>query len=128
MTRMVVVPASAGDESPAGSVLPGLEAPADASLGGNFDGAVVDAARVREMRQSLAGMVLPGAADGDAVTGAGVGTGQGGGMPRVRAEWVDLLGELEVLKNAVTATQARLAVVLDETIRADEAVQSIRAE
>ncbi|MFJ3408135.1 hypothetical protein ACIPN7_28395, partial [Promicromonospora sp. NPDC090134] len=131
MTRTVVVPASAGDESLAGLVLPGLETPTGASLGvlgGYGDGAVVDAARVREMRQSLAGMSLPGATDSAVSAVAGVGASLSEGTLRVRAEWVDLLGELEALKNAVTATQARLAVVLDETIRADEAVQSIRAE
>ncbi len=46
----------------------------------------------------------------------------------MQAECVDLLGELEAVKNAITATQARLAVVLDEATRAEEARQSIRAE
>ncbi len=51
------------------------------------------------------------------------------GVPgAVQAEWVDLLGELEAVKNAITATQARLTVALDEATRADEARQSIRAE
>ncbi|GAA2224491.1 hypothetical protein GCM10010413_18090 [Promicromonospora sukumoe] len=81
--------------------------------------AVDGLAGVRAVRQALAGMILPGAADvgsGGLVSGA------------VQAEWVDLLAELEAVKNAITATQARLAVVLDEATRADEARQSIRAE
>ncbi|MFE7505677.1 HNH endonuclease [Promicromonospora sp. NPDC057488] len=64
-------------------------------------------------------MILPGAADirsGAVVSGA------------MQAEWVDLLGELEAVKSAITATQARLAVVLDEATRAGEAAQSIRAD
>ncbi|MFE7505818.1 DUF222 domain-containing protein [Promicromonospora sp. NPDC057488] len=62
-------------------------------------------------------MILPGATDTPAaVPGA------------VQAEWVDLLGELEAVKNAITATQARLTVALDEATRAVEARQSIRAE
>ncbi|MFI2486304.1 HNH endonuclease [Promicromonospora kroppenstedtii] len=62
-------------------------------------------------------MILPGATDTPA------------GVPGVvQAQWVDLLGELEAVKNAVTATQARLTVALDEATRADEARQSIRAE
>ncbi|WP_084468456.1 HNH endonuclease [Promicromonospora sukumoe] len=62
-------------------------------------------------------MILPGATDTPA------------GVPGVvQAEWVDLLGELESVKNAITATQARLTVALDEATRADEARQSIRAE
>ncbi|MFI2365190.1 DUF222 domain-containing protein [Promicromonospora sp. NPDC019610] len=62
-------------------------------------------------------MILPGAADTPAAV-PGV----------VQAEWVDLLGELEAVKNTITATQARLTVALDEATRADEAAQSIRAE
>ncbi|MEV0889953.1 DUF222 domain-containing protein [Promicromonospora sp. NPDC050262] len=46
----------------------------------------------------------------------------------VQAEWVDLLGELEAVKNTVTATQARLTVALDEATRTEEARQSIRTE
>ncbi|MFE7505939.1 HNH endonuclease [Promicromonospora sp. NPDC057488] len=64
-------------------------------------------------------MILPGATDigsGAVVSSA------------VQAEWVDLLGELEAVKNAITATQARLTVALDEATRAVEARQSIRAE
>ncbi|MFJ3405042.1 DUF222 domain-containing protein [Promicromonospora sp. NPDC090134] len=65
-------------------------------------------------------MTLPGATD----TGSsGVGLSE-----QVQAEWVDLLGELEAVKNAITATQARLAVALDEATRADEAAQGIRTE
>lgn len=41
---------------------------------------------------------------------------------------MDLLGELEAVKNTVTAMQARLAVALDEATRAEEAARSIRAE
>ncbi|MEV0894332.1 DUF222 domain-containing protein [Promicromonospora sp. NPDC050262] len=68
-------------------------------------------------------MILPGATDTrsgavDSVVDARA----------VQAECVDLLGELEAVKNAITATQARLAVVLDEATRAEEARQSIRAE
>ncbi|MFE7504328.1 HNH endonuclease [Promicromonospora sp. NPDC057488] len=62
-------------------------------------------------------MILPGATDTPAsAPGA------------VQAEWVDLLGELESVKNAITATQARLTVALDEATRSGEAAQSIRAE
>ncbi|MCP2267257.1 hypothetical protein APR03_004629, partial [Promicromonospora thailandica] len=35
--------------------------------------------------------------------------------------WVDLLGELEAVKSAVTAVQARLVVVLEEATVAQEA-------
>ncbi|WP_285103165.1 HNH endonuclease [Promicromonospora sp. MEB111] len=76
-------------------------------------------------------MVLPGADEMVRVAGANVGVGVNdgpGGGPRVQAEWVDLLGELEALKNAVTATQARLAVMLDEATKSEEAGQGIRAE
>ncbi|MFD7307407.1 DUF222 domain-containing protein [Promicromonospora sp. NPDC059942] len=64
-------------------------------------------------------MILPGAPD--------IGSGALASSA-AQAEWVDLLGELEAVKNAITATQARLAVALDEATRADEAQQSIRAE
>jgi hypothetical protein len=78
--------------------------------------AVTGAADVRVVRELLAGMILPGATDTP------------GSVPaRVRAEWVDLLGELEAVKNTVAATQARLAVALEEATKADEAKQSIRA-
>ncbi|WP_084467561.1 HNH endonuclease [Promicromonospora sukumoe] len=65
-------------------------------------------------------MILPGATD--------IESGSAGVPGAVQAEWVDLLGELEAVKNAITATQARLTVALDETTRADEARQSIRSE
>ncbi|WP_020013184.1 HNH endonuclease [Promicromonospora sukumoe] len=65
-------------------------------------------------------MILPGATD--------IGSGDADVSRAVQAEWVDLLGELESVKNAITATQARLTVALDEATRADEARQSIRAE
>ncbi|WP_285101663.1 HNH endonuclease signature motif containing protein [Promicromonospora sp. MEB111] len=64
-------------------------------------------------------MILPGATD----TGPGVLV-----SGAVQAEWVDLLGELEAVKDTVTATQARLAVALDEATRTEEARQSIRSE
>jgi hypothetical protein len=47
---------------------------------------------------------------------------------QTQAEWVELLGELEAVKNTVTATQARLAVALEEATKADEAEQGVRAE
>ena len=80
-------------------------------------GAAVRAADVRALRELLATMILPGTSD----TASSV-------SRRVRAEWVDLLGELEAVKNTVTGTQARLAVALEEATKADEAKQSIRAE
>ncbi|WP_423465271.1 HNH endonuclease [Promicromonospora sp. MS192] len=46
----------------------------------------------------------------------------------VQGEWVDVLGELEAVKAAVTATQARLVVALDEATRAEEAAQGVRVE
>ncbi|WP_129786425.1 HNH endonuclease [Promicromonospora panici] len=61
-------------------------------------------------------MILPGGTD----TASSV-------SKRVQAQWVDLLGELEAMKNTVTATQARLAVALEEATKADEARQGIRA-
>lgn len=60
------------------------------------------------MRERLAGMILPGASD--------------------MAGWVDLLGELEALKNTATAAQAQLAVALEESTKAAEAEQGIRAD
>ncbi|MFD7022602.1 HNH endonuclease [Promicromonospora sukumoe] len=115
MTRTGEVLASAGDEQPAGSVL---------SVGGGDS--AVGAAAVRAARELLAGLILPGATDTRSV-------GADAGPPSVvsrelQASWVDLLGELEAVKNAVTATQARLSFALDEATRADEAQQSIRAE
>ena len=79
--------------------------------------AVVRAADVRVLRERLAGMILPGASDTD-----------GPGSRQVQAEWVDLLGELEAIKNTVTATQARLAVALEEATRCAEAGRGVRAE
>ena len=76
-----------------------------------------NAAEVRVLREQLAGMILPGGTD----TASSV-------SKRVQAEWVDLLGELEAVKNTVTAVQGRLAVALDEATKADEARQGIRAE
>jgi hypothetical protein len=77
----------------------------------------VHAADVRVMRELLAGMILPGGTDMD-----------GPVSKQVLAEWVDLLGELEAVKNTVTAAQGRLAVALDEATRSEEAAQGIRAE
>ena len=93
--------------------------PADGSEfgGSGVTGVVSRAVDVRAVRAWLADMILPGATD----TPASV-------SKQVQAEWVDLLGELEAVKNTVTATQARLAVALDEATRAEEARQSIRAE
>ncbi|MFD2027707.1 HNH endonuclease [Promicromonospora aerolata] len=62
-------------------------------------------------------MILPGATD---MTGPA--------QQQVQAEWVDLLGELEALKNTAAAAQARLAVALEQATRSDEARQGIRAE
>jgi hypothetical protein len=83
----------------------------------------VGAADVRAVREYLAGVILPGASD-MAASGAAASPGP----ERVRAEWVDLLGELEALKNTVTATQARLAVALEEATKAEDARLGIRAE
>ena len=80
-------------------------------------GAVLRAADVRALREVLAGMILPGGTD----TASSV-------SKEAQAEWVDLLGELEAVKNTVTATQARLAVALEEATKADEARQGVRAE
>jgi hypothetical protein len=82
-----------------------------------LDGATADLAGVRAIRELLAGMILPGGSD----TPASV-------SKQTQAEWVDLLGELEAVKNTVTATQARLAVALDEATKAGEAEQGVRAE
>ncbi len=80
-------------------------------------GVTTDAAGVRMVRELLAGVILPGGTD----TASSV-------SKRVQAQWVDLLSELEAVKNTVTATQARLAVALEEATKADEAVQGVRAE
>ncbi|WP_369375813.1 DUF222 domain-containing protein [Promicromonospora sp. Populi] len=61
-------------------------------------------------------MILPGGTD----TTSSV-------SKQVQAEWVDLLGELEALKNAATATQARLAVALEVATKAEEARQGVGA-
>jgi hypothetical protein len=81
------------------------------------DGVTADAAGVRALREYLATMILPGGTD----TASSV-------SRQVQAQWVDLLGELEAMKNTVTATQARLAVALEEATKADEARQGVRAE
>ncbi|MEU4361678.1 DUF222 domain-containing protein [Promicromonospora sp. NPDC023987] len=62
-------------------------------------------------------MVLPGGTD----TASSV-------SKRAQAEWVDLLGELEAVKNTVAAAQGRLAVALDVATRSEEAGQGLRAE
>jgi hypothetical protein len=104
--------------------------------------AVVRAADVRAVREYLAGMILPGATDTSptatnsstavrtgTVAAADASTGAGGLMSRqVQSEWVDLLGELEAVKNTVTAAQGRLAVAVDEATKADEAGQGLRVE
>ena len=96
------------------STLTGAHAPtADATVAGV---AVADAADVRVLRRYLAELILPGATD----TPAGV-------SKDVQAQWVDLLGELEAVKNTVAATQARLAVALEEATKADEARAGIGA-
>ncbi|MFI6426750.1 HNH endonuclease [Promicromonospora sp. NPDC050880] len=64
-------------------------------------------------------MILPGASD---TSGSGLVSRE------VQGEWVDVLGELEAVKAAVTATQARLVVALDEATRAEEAAQGVRVE
>jgi hypothetical protein len=80
------------------------------------DGVVTHAADVRAVRELLAGMILPGATD-TAVSAS----------REVLAEWVDLLGELEAVKNAAAAVQARLAVALEVATKADEARLGIAA-
>jgi hypothetical protein len=77
---------------------------------------VTCAVDVRAVRELLAGMILPGAAD-TAVSAS----------REVLAEWVDLLGELEAVKNTAAAVQARLAVALEVATKADEARLGIRA-
>ena len=103
MTATMSAPGS-GDQ-PLGSVLP------------ISDGAVVRLADVEAMRERLAGLILPGGTDTD-----------GPVSKQVQAGWVDLLGELEAVKNTVAAAQARLAVALQEATKFDEAAQGIRAE
>ncbi|MFI9489705.1 hypothetical protein ACIG47_25170, partial [Promicromonospora sp. NPDC052451] len=121
MTRSGEVRGLAGGQ-PAGSVLPdgglpdgGLPKgglPGDVLLDGGLPagggggsgasllgeiGAGIGVADVRGVREALAGMILPGASD----------TSVSGLVSReVQGEWVDLLGELEAVKAAVTATQA----------------------
>jgi hypothetical protein len=82
-------------------------------------------------------MILPGATDIDETTGASdmdgtAGTAGSAGVvglvsKRLQAEWVDLLGELEAVKNAAAAVQARLAVALEVATKADEARLGIAA-
>ncbi|MFD6138974.1 hypothetical protein ACFWE2_04825, partial [Promicromonospora sp. NPDC060271] len=85
----------------------GMTAGPTAGVGGVV---AADAAGVRALRELLARMILPGGTD----TASSV-------SRQTQAEWVDLLGELEAVKNTVTATQARLAVALEEATKADEA-------
>ena len=80
-------------------------------------GAVVSAEDVRALRELLATMILPGASDTASLVSR-----------QAQAQWVDLLGELEAVKNTATGVQARLAVALEEATKAEEARQSIRAE
>jgi 5-methylcytosine-specific restriction endonuclease McrA len=102
MTRTGGAPTRAGDEP--GSVLP------------SGSGVVARAADVRVVRELLAGVILPGATDTAASASR-----------EIQAQWVDLLGELEAVKNAVTAVQARLAVALEVATKADEARLGIAA-
>jgi 5-methylcytosine-specific restriction endonuclease McrA len=81
-----------------------------------FAGVTADAAGVRAMRERVASMILPGASD----TASSV-------SKEVRAQWVDLLNELEAVKNTVTAVQARVAVAVEEATKAEEAREGIRA-
>ncbi|GAA4692572.1 protein of unknown function (DUF222) [Promicromonospora umidemergens] len=84
---------------------------------GPADGAATRVAEVHAVRELIASMILPGAGDTP-----------GSVSQLTRAVWVDLLGELGAVKNAVTATQARLAVALEEATRSEEAAQGVRAE
>src|SRR5690606_14476834 len=90
--------------------------------GVGVDGVGVDGvAVVRAMREALAVLPVPGVDDD--------GSGEVEGVPaEVQARWVDMLGELEAVKSAVTATQARLAVALDQATRADEERGGVRRE
>jgi hypothetical protein len=93
--------------------------------------AVTRAADVRAVRELLADMILPGATDTPVATDADDtpdSSGMAGPVSKlVQAEWVDLLGELEAVKNTAAAAQARLAVALEVATKADEARQGIRA-
>ena len=79
--------------------------------------ATVSTADVRALRELVAGMILPGGSDMASSVSR-----------QVQAQWVDLLGELEAVKNTVTAVQGRLVVALDEATKAEEARQGIRVE
>ncbi len=72
---------------------------------------------MRALREYLAGMILPGGTD----TASSV-------SKTTQAEWVDLLGELEAVKNTVAAAQGRLAVALDEATKAEEVEHGVRAQ
>ncbi|WP_460888404.1 HNH endonuclease [Promicromonospora xylanilytica] len=84
---------------------------------GRAGGAALRGAEVHAVRELIATMILPGAGDTP-----------GSASRQARAEWVDLLGELEAVKSAVAATQARLVVALDAAAKAEEAAQGIRSE
>jgi hypothetical protein len=72
------------------------------------DDAALRPVDLRAMREGLAAMILPAATD--------------------TAECIDLLAQLEALKNTAAAAQARLAVAVDEATKAAEAEQGVRAE
>ncbi|HEV6955607.1 MAG TPA: hypothetical protein VKY86_20375, partial [Promicromonospora sp.] len=96
-----------GGRGPADPVLPGGGTGAE---GLAADGLAADVlaggdplAVVRAIREALAVLPVPGV-DGDGDAGGG-GSGDAGGVPvEVQARWVDMLGELEAVKSAVTAT------------------------
>lgn len=75
------------------------------------------ASGVRAMRAQLMTMTRPGTS-GTALTTS----------RQARAQWVDLLGELEAVKNAATAAQAELVVALEKVTRSEEAQQGVRAD
>ncbi|HEV6953079.1 MAG TPA: hypothetical protein VKY86_07480, partial [Promicromonospora sp.] len=113
MTRTGGVTGKVG-RRPADPELPGGRTGAEGLAGDGLagdglgvDGVGVDGvAVVRAMREALAVLPVPGVDDD--------GSGEVEGVPaEVQARWVDMLGELEAVKSAVTATQARLAVALD---------------
>lgn len=79
-------------------------------------GTIVRAADVRALREQLAELILPGDTD----------TG-GPATRQVQAEWVDLLGELEAVKNTLTAAQGRLVAGLDRAVRSEEVRQGVAA-